>query len=296
MKAKTLLREIFARIVVYCGIAKATRSLLWRDRVAFLLYHDPDPALLDKHLEYLKKICDIIPIGQANVPGRGRPRAVITLDDGHARNEQLLPVLIKHGVKPTIYLCSGIVGHARSYWWLDPATKNADLERLKRLTNRERLIELGARGYRQDGDTSPEYIGGLNAAQLEAMRPYVDFQSHTRFHPILTRCDDQECVDEIAGSKREVEELLGGSCEHFAYTNGNYGPREVAALKQAGYKTARTCDVGWNDEHTDPFRLKAFELPDDASVSWLAANLTGIPLFLRHLRLGGNWKGYKPQF
>jgi hypothetical protein len=38
------------------------------------------------------------------------------------------------------------------------------------------------------------------------------------------------------------------------------------------------CDVGWNDERTDPFRLKAFDIPDDASVTWLAAQLTGIPL------------------
>jgi peptidoglycan/xylan/chitin deacetylase (PgdA/CDA1 family) len=296
MNARTLLRESFAQAMVYCGIAKAIRSLLWRDRVAFLVYHDPHPDILDKHLEYLKTICHIIPISQANAPGNGRPRAVITLDDGHARNEQLLPVFIKHDVRPTIYICSSIVAHARSHWWLDPSAKDADVERLKRLTNQRRLAELGALGYRQDGHTSPENTSGLSAAQVEAMRPYVDFQSHTRFHPILTRCDDRECIDEIGGSKREIEELTGAPCEHFAYTNGNYGSREMAELKQAGYKTGRTCDVGWNDEHTDPFRLRAFDIPDDASVTWLVAHLTGIPLYLRYVRQSGGWNGRKPQF
>jgi peptidoglycan/xylan/chitin deacetylase (PgdA/CDA1 family) len=296
MAARNLLRESFAKVVIHCGIAKAVRSLLWRDRVAIILYHDPLPDVLDQHLAYLKSICDIVSIDQVNAPGNGRPRAVITLDDGHARNEKLLPIFIKHGVKPTIYICSAIVGHARSHWWLDPSAKGAEVERLKRLTNKERLAALGALGYQQDGQASPENVSGLSITQLESMLPYVNFESHTRFHPILTRCDDGECSDEISISKREIEELISAPCRHFAYTNGNYGKREIAALKRAGYTTGRTCDVGWNDERTDPFRLKAFDVGDDASVSWLAAHLTGIPLYLRYLRQSGNWRGHKPQF
>ncbi|WXK24246.1 polysaccharide deacetylase family protein (plasmid) [Mycetohabitans endofungorum] len=128
------------------------------------------------------------------------------------------------------------------------------------------------------------------------MRARVDFQSHTRFHPILTCCDDAECEQEITGSRRDIERLTGRPCEHFAYPNGNYGEREIRLLRAAGYRTARTCDVGWNDDATDPFRLRAIDIHDDSSLAWFIAQLTGIPLFLHYARHGGGWRGRKPQF
>ncbi|NVH77101.1 hypothetical protein FSB08_32445 [Paraburkholderia sp. JPY432] len=58
---------------------------------------------------------------------------------------------------------------------------------------------------------------GLSAEQVQAMRRYVDFESHIRFHPIPTRCDDAECREELLGSKKEIEEMLGRTRHHFAY-------------------------------------------------------------------------------
>ncbi|PTB20221.1 polysaccharide deacetylase [Trinickia symbiotica] len=285
-------KEFVAMLFVLTGVARAARALLWRDRVAILLYHDPDPATLDAHLGYLREMCDFVPLEEARTPGQGRPRAVITLDDGHIGNADLLPVFIKHRVRPTIFLCSGVVGRARTHWWLHPGAKEAGIERLKHMTNTERLAELEAYGYRQDGD---DRATGLTAEQIEAMRPYVDFQAHTQFHPVLTRCNDAECENEIVACKREIEQLVGNACLHFAYPNGNYGKREVELVKAAGYKSARTCDVGWNDGSTDPFRLRTIIIDDHASVRWFAAQLTGIPLSFRYLRHGG-WGGRFPQF
>jgi peptidoglycan/xylan/chitin deacetylase (PgdA/CDA1 family) len=290
---KTSRKEILAALVVLTGVARATRAWLWRDRVAVLLYHDPDPETLDRHLTYLRQVCDLVPLTDVAVPGRGRPRAAITLDDGHAGNAKLLPIFIKHKVRPTIFLCSSIVGRPRSHWWLHPGSARMDHERLKRMTNAERLAELAAYGYHQDADDRPT---GLSIEQIEAMRAHVDFQSHTRFHPVLTRCNDIECMDEIGNSKREVEALLHNACEHFAYPNGNYGDREVSLVKAAGFKSARTCDIGWNDHRTDPFRLRTLIVEDDASPRQFAAQLTGIPYFLHYLKKGGSWKGLFPQF
>jgi hypothetical protein len=123
----------------------------------------------------------------------------------------------------------------------------------------------------------------------------VDFQAHSRFHPILTRCEADECEEEITGSRLEVGALLGGDCTHFAYPNGNYGAREIEFVKAAGFKTARTCDIGWNDSRTDPYRLRTIIITDNASRSWFAAQLTGVPVFLRYLRSGA-WGGRFPQF
>jgi peptidoglycan/xylan/chitin deacetylase (PgdA/CDA1 family) len=292
-RGKAILKEVLAALVVLTGIARATRAWLWRDRVAVLLYHDPDPATLDKHLAYLREICDLVPLTDVGSPGKGRPRAAITLDDGHAGNARLLPIFIKHNVRPTIFLCSSIVGRPRRHWWMHPGAQRAGLERLKRLTNGQRLAELAAYGYRQDADDHPT---GLSIEQLETMRPHVDFQGHTRFHPVLTRCSDLECADEIANCKHEIEALLQTACEHFAYPNGNYGDREVNLVRAAGFKSARTCDIGWNDRSSDPFRLRTIIIDDNASITRFAAQLTGIPLFLRCLSEGGGWGGRFPQF
>jgi peptidoglycan/xylan/chitin deacetylase (PgdA/CDA1 family) len=293
VSGKAIAKEALAALIVMTGIARATRAFLWRDRVAILLYHDPHPLTLDRHLSYLREICDIVPLQDVTSPGMGRPRAVITIDDGHAGNAKLLPIFIKHKVRPTIFLCSGIVGGPRRHWWLHPVAKQVGVERLKRMTNTERLAQLSACGYRQDAD---DHSTGLSAEQIEEMRPHVDFQAHTQFHPILTRCSDSECEEEIVGCKQELEALLGGACTQFAYPNGNYGDREVSFVKAAGYKTARTCDIGWNDSSTDPFRLRAIIIDDDGSTRWFAAQLTGISTFLRYICNGGGWDGRFPQF
>ena len=290
---KTALKEKVAQLIVATGIARLTRALLWRDRVAILLYHDPAPETLDKHLAYLAMICDLVTLEDLRKPGNGRPRAAITLDDGHAGNAQLLPVFIKHKVRPTIFLCSRIVGRPRRHWWLHPAAEEAGIERLKRQTNTQRLDELESRGFRQEEE---DHASGLSSEQIESMRSFVDFQSHTRFHPILTRCDDRECEKEIADSKCEIEAMLNVRCEHFAYPNGNYGAREIDLVRAAGYRTARTCDIGWNDHRSDPFRLKTIIVADDATTPWFALQLTGIPLFLKYLMKGGGWTGRFPQF
>ncbi|SAL83656.1 polysaccharide deacetylase [Caballeronia arvi] len=293
MISKTALKKILARGITSFRVDVASRKLLWRDRVAVLLYHDPKPDTLDYHLTYLKSFCDVVPLAHVASPGSGRPRAAITLDDGAAGNADLLPVFIKHNVRPTIFLCSQIVGRPTMHWWLHPGAKQAGIERLKRMSNAERLAELGKYGYHQthEGDGT-----GLTAGQIEAMRPFVDFQAHTRFHPILTRCNDRECEQEISVCKSELESMLGTECEHFAYPNGNYTDREVGFVKAAGYKSARTCDLGWNDSRSDPYRLKTIVIDDDATLWWFAAQLTGIPVFLRYVRHARNFSGYSPQF
>jgi peptidoglycan/xylan/chitin deacetylase (PgdA/CDA1 family) len=288
------IREMFARLVLVSGTQLLVRRFFWRDRVAVLLYHDPDPAVLDSHLTYLKSFCDFVDLSQAVTPGTGRPRAAITFDDGHAGNAKLVPVFIAHGVRPTIYICTGVVGNPRMHWWMHPAAERSGIERLKGVTNSQRLADLQGHGFQQDA-TCDSSRTGLSKREIEEMTPYVDFQSHTRFHPILTKCDDDECSDEVARSKAEVEAITGGPCQHFAFPNGDYGQREIELLKQYGYCSARTVDVGWNDETTDPFRIKAVEIRDDASLTWFAAQLTGLFQYARYLVQGGGILGKKPQ-
>jgi peptidoglycan/xylan/chitin deacetylase (PgdA/CDA1 family) len=293
MKVKRRILEGLAWIAWGSGITLAVRKVLWRDRVAILVYHDPQPDVLDAHLSYLKRICEVTTLSDLHRDGHGRARAVVTLDDGHRGNAALLPVFRKHGIRPTIFVCSGIVAQPREFWWMSRGIAQPDIESLQRLPDADRMSKLASAGYADNAEAEPT---GLDAREIDLMRPHVDFESHTRFHPVLTRCGDDRCLDEIAGSKSEVEALTGQRCEHFAYPNGSYGAREVAMLQASGYRAARTCDAGWNDRRTDPFRLRAFEISDTATVRWFAVQLTGLPAYLHNLRGGGGFRGCRAPF
>ena len=105
----------------------------------------------------------------------------------------------------------------------------------------------------------------------------VDFQPHTQFHPILPRCTEMECKQEVLGSKADLEKFLGVECSHFSYPNGDYTEREIEIVKAGGFRSARTTDIGWNTPHTSPYRLKTVPITDDAGLTRFRAELTTIP-------------------
>jgi len=135
-------------------------------------------------------------------------------------------------------------------------------------------------------------VTSLTATDLSAMKQYVSFGAHTRFHPILTMCTDTECEAEIRGSREDLEARFDTPCHHFSYPNGDYGDREVDFVRRAGFRSARTTDVGWNGPRTDPYRLRLTGVTDDASITMLAVQLSGIAAYLRCLARG-NWTGRK---
>ena len=97
--------------------------------------------------------------------------------------------------------------------------------------------------------------------------------------------------DEIFTSKKQIEKLTQTECLHFCYPNGDYNDDIIEMVKRAGYHSARTIDVGWNDLDSDPYKLKITGITDDASLNKVIAQLTGIPMFLRYMFKGGSFKG-----
>jgi peptidoglycan/xylan/chitin deacetylase (PgdA/CDA1 family) len=60
--------------------------------------------------------------------------------------------------------------------------------------------------------------------------------SHTRTHRDLTTLDDSAARDELAGSKEECEERLGGSCDSLAYPFSSYDPRIKELAADVGFQ------------------------------------------------------------
>ena len=298
IKIRESIKYIIGFIIRFFGISFLIREVFFRKKVTIVIYHNPSPQILKKHIDYLIKHYNLVPLdsvvdGIYNKDWSGIPpkSLVITIDDGFKDNYNLLEIFKKYNVYPTIYLCSNIVNTNRSFWF---ETGFNDIQRLKKYDNNKRLKVLRDK---MQYEPRKEYASrqALNVAELREMMPYVDFQSHSRFHPVLTTCEDKECLEEIKGSKEALENLLNKKIEHFAYPNGDYGSREIEFLKKCGCKSGRTLDIGWNGINSNPFKLKAMGIEDDVSINILCGQIIGLFGYIRYFRHGG-FKGMHPPF
>lgn len=136
----------------------------------------------------------------------------ITFDDGYQNNvEHALPVLAKHGFTATCYAVSNMIGSVNSW---------------------DRDIGVAQKPLMNTNDWRKWLQAGM------------DVGSHTRTHADLTTLNAHDAFDQIAGSKRELENLLNYEVRHFCYPYGRFDGPHGQISQQAGYVTATTTRRG----------------------------------------------------
>lgn len=104
----------------------------------------------------------------------------------------------------------------------------------------------------RDGYFSWEQLKELHASGMT-------IASHTRYHPYLTKIeDDDELRAELEVSKRVLEEGIGAPVELLAYPFGLLDDRVVEATRVAGYLAARGLDHRATHAPEDAHRLGSF--------------------------------------
>lgn len=260
-------------------------------KVTILCYHDPEPLALSRQLAALSRhyrftsLRDYVAARRSGDMGGLPKRAlVITLDDGHRGNFRLLEVFRQHEVVPTIFLASGIVGTNRGFWWTQVPGGSSETELLKAATDAERVAALSSFGHSETDDLSVR--SALSRDEIEAMRGTVDFQSHTVLHPILSRCTDERAWVEIAQSKADLESGYGLGVYALSYPNGtpaDFGDREVALARRAGYECALSAVAGLADSRSDPYRIPRIVVPDDAGADEVLVRASLLHAWLKRL-------------
>ncbi len=273
-------------ILRYSGVAWLWREMVQCNRVTFLLFHDMSASDAERNFSYLKQHYHIISLDEylsAVKNGSTLPRkaVVITFDDGHISNYDLLPVIQKLHIPVTIFLCSSIVGTHRHFWFRHNEELKTQLEALKKLSNEKRLDTLKQYGFTQEQEYTDTQA--LINEQLEEMKPWVDFQSHTCFHPILPQCDLDTAQNEITESKQQLETNHGLHIHAISYPNGDYSQRDIQLAKEAGFDCGITVDAGYNDLNSDLFRLKRFSVNDAKTTTELMVKASGCYALLKHL-------------
>ena len=194
------------------GITTFIREIFQRKNVTILLYHDISVDNAALHFSYLKKNYNIISLqdfitAHKNKKVKDLPikSLIITLDDGHRNNYKLLPLIKSMNIPITIFLCSHIVASNRHYWF-KYKTKVISIEKIKKMENKKRLELLKKEGFNQEKEFNKRMTLSYN--EIIEMSKYVDFQSHSMFHPCLPYCTDEESKNEITNSKIELEKLF----------------------------------------------------------------------------------------
>jgi len=238
------------------------------------------PALLRRHLEFLASRFRVI-LPSEWVGGRLTGRlAMVTIDDCQADTyDSIFPVARELGVPFTICTPTDFFLRGKWLWfnrldWIlararpgteltvggqsvttgEPFSRIALKHRLRQLSANARdaqIDELAARlGVLPPLAPSPGYRPVPQAAMREMLASgLVEITSHGVTHSLMTRLKDDELIDELTTSKRELEDFSGREVVSFCYPNGaraGFDERTGRALRACGFRLAFTSIEGIN--------------------------------------------------
>ncbi len=223
--------------------------------------------------EQLDRIADagltVVPLRRLVAALRGGPplpprSAVLTFDDGFADFYwTVTPVLTDRELPATLYITTGAVhppgGTARGSL-LPPA----------KMLNWRQIATLDACGIE---------IGG-----------------HTRTHPQLDTLSGRRLCDEVAGCKRDLEELLSHPVDAFAYPHGYSSPSARRKVQKAGWSSATSVGNAFSSARDDVLRISRLmvraDTPPDLFQAWTRGEGAPVAPFPERLRTRG-WRAYR---
>jgi peptidoglycan/xylan/chitin deacetylase (PgdA/CDA1 family) len=99
--------------------------------------------------------------------------------------------------------------------------------------------------------------GFLTWDQVKEMEKYNFLAgAHTRHHFYLPGLSLDKAQDEIAGSKKIIEDHLGHGIDYFCYPSGGFTEEVKRLVTEAGYKAAVTTNRGRGKFNVDLYELK----------------------------------------
>jgi peptidoglycan/xylan/chitin deacetylase (PgdA/CDA1 family) len=161
---------------------------------------------------------------------------VITFDDGFADFEAALPALAARGLSATLFVASGLLrGSPRPVH--APALRGYML-------GWDRLRELSASG--------------------------VEIGAHSHSHPHLDTLGPRRARQEIALSKRLLQDAVDAEIETFAYPNGYSSPSVRRLVRAEGYRAACGVKNTFSSQRDDRFALSRLMIRSSTGVDEVA--------------------------
>ena len=93
----------------------------------------------------------------------------------------------------------------------------------------------------------------------------IEFGAHSRSHADLTSLSGAALTEEVDGSKKDLESVVGSAVLSFAYPYGRHN-QTVRACVQDRFKMAFTVEEGLNDLGADQLLLRRMSVDEDTSL------------------------------
>ena len=297
------------------------------DPVTVLCYHTLGPdqggpdawtvlraADFRAHLAMLAEGYEIVSLDQAldNGPGRaggGRPRAVLTFDDGEAGMfHHLLPMLDEVQVPVLVYVATAQIESGRPYWfdrvmgalgtgahqvnvpglgmWDVPAAPGTArwavlgglLEAMKTVdpVRRDAVTDAILAAHPLPAGRAP--LAPLTRAELDALAAsrWVTIGAHSHCHNLLDQLDVTEAAASMARSRDLLRDWTGQVVAHFAWPNGNHTGALRAQAAALGFATATALDGGLWRRGADLFALPRVAVGRHDDAARLRLRMIGI--------------------
>jgi peptidoglycan/xylan/chitin deacetylase (PgdA/CDA1 family) len=206
--------KLLGSLAVYCvdrvvGFARKVSGRRESGTCVILYYHvvtEEQRALFGNQLDVILKSKSPLGTCQLDEIEPGHHYVAITFDDGfRSVLHHAVPELEARHFPATIYVPPAYLGRP-------PAWPDID--------ERERAREVV-----------------MDAQELKSIdRSLIALGSHCLSHPNLSRLGDVEAREEIAGSRRVLEELLGRKIAELSFPFGAFDERHVEMAKEAGYE------------------------------------------------------------
>jgi peptidoglycan/xylan/chitin deacetylase (PgdA/CDA1 family) len=301
---------------------KARLRKLYRNRIEIIVYHmvtsnlagvlegshNVHPEVFEKQIAYLKQRYTMIPLSR--VPDfleskslSGAPYAVVCFDDGHLNNiSEAYPILERHQVPATLFVCPSVIGNQGLLWrhkiayLIQNQLEQEFLAFIKKQPLRQnyRLDSLEQQGfYRWSKDPSSISVvsiqndltaffeqKGISAAAIAQGHhlyisenelkkySYLEFGNHTWSHPIMSCLSYQEQEKEIVKAHGYFEDR-GLQVSALALPFSPFNEDTVQICKKLGYQCLLTRDDRINpirSERRRPYILNRKIAPETLGV------------------------------
>ncbi len=208
------------------------------------------PSVFAAHMAYLHNhgysACSLTQALDYLRPGAHAPAmpVVITFDDGYANfYRQAFPVLSRYGLSATVFLPTAYIG-----------------DRALQFKGKDCLTWAEVRELSDQG---------------------IVFGSHTVTHPQLRELSASAIDEEIASSKKTIEQRLGCAVDSFAYpfafpqSDAEFRANVRESLRLAGYQNGVCTIVGRSTGESDPFFMERLPVNSSDDVALFGAKLAG---------------------
>jgi peptidoglycan/xylan/chitin deacetylase (PgdA/CDA1 family) len=272
------------------------------DWIAPGITHTTD--VFDKHMRLLSRRFNPVSLDDILLFVKGEKElpnwpVAITFDDGFLDNvEFAAPVLNRYGIRAAFYLTAGLIGTSQAPWY--SRVRHAVLTSKRnswQSSVQQRSFDLSSAPARDAAllagyDACAHLVKDAQSAAVNTIERELDVQavlpqrrlmmnwdearslqhaghvvgSHTVTHPNVAHVKrDDDLRNEVAESKRIIEQQVGNAVTHFSYPHPALTPqwneRTIAATREAGYSTAVTTTKGPVRKGANPLALKRINAP-----------------------------------